>query len=564
MIIMIPIQMNASIYLGSILINDLSSPDFVLSRALSLVALMIGIELGVTILGQLQHKYNLTFTENFTVRQKKRLLDYYYSIDLVEKENPSFHGKVQFNEFALSKIESNYQLFLSVISLVISICLSLYLLRNLSFSAMVCLILVCIVRGILELKTVQKRIEVTDILQTTHRTHGYLLQLLSNFTSHKEMMINQAFTFFKNLWISKRREAFEIQFHLENKTIGYVTLSKVLSGVYKLGLAVLIIYYIHNRKLTIGDYMAITMAAPLIESNVLTLFNTGGKFYENTTYLRMADSILSTERKNEASYGMHISDIKSIEIRNLTFKYPNRSEYAIKYANLSVQKGEKIAIVGDNASGKTTLVKLLLGLYPSQQGAVFYNQVDLKNIDLSSVWSQVSVVFQDFSKYELDVRHNIAVSDLKEIHNDDKLYDLINVFGISNILNPDRGLETELGYQTERAINLSGGQWQRIALARALFKNASLIVLDEPTSAIDPNSELELLNHLLESSCDKTLIIITHRIGIAANVDKIIFMNNGEIKEVGSHYELINAQGYYFDMWMKQKELYNKQEVTHL
>lgn len=201
--------------------------------------------------------------------------------------------------------------------------------------------------------------------------------------------------------------------------------------------------------------------------------------------------------------GSIIDDIQSIEVRNLSFRYPNRAENALNGIRLSIRKGEKIAIVGDNASGKTTLVKLILGLYPPEPGSVFYNQTDLNDIHLPSVWSQVSAVFQDFSKYELDIRHNIAASDLKEIHNDKRLYELADAFGIANIMLPERGLETELGYLTEDSINLSGGQWQRIALARALFKQASLIVLDEPTSAIDPNSELELLNRLLDASGEK-------------------------------------------------------------
>lgn len=561
MLTAIPFQMNASIYLGSALINDLSSPNFEFGGVLRLIVLIVGMELAVTVLGQLQQKFNLAFTEKFTLRQKTRLLDYYYSIDLVEKENPSFHGKAQFNEFALSKIESNYQSFLSLASLLVSISLSLYLLRNLSPAAMICLLAVCVARGMLELKTIRNRVEVTNVLQTSHRTYGYLYQLLSNFTAHKEMMVNQAYPFFKKLWLERKREAFELQYGLEKKTIVFVTISKILSGLFKLGLAVLIIYYIYNRKLTIGDYMAITMAAPLIESNILNLFNLGGKFYENTSYLRLAGDMLSAGGGDAGSRGSVIGEIQSIEVRNLSFRYPNRTENALNGIRLSIRKGEKIAVVGDNASGKTTLVKLILGLYPPEPGSVFYNQTDLNDIHLPSVWNQVSAVFQDFSKYELDIRHNIAVSDLKEIHNDQRLYELADAFGIANIMLPERGLETQLGYLTEDSINLSGGQWQRIALARALFKQASLVVLDEPTSDIDPNSELELLNRLLDASGEKTLIVITHRIGIAANVDKIVVMQNGEIKEVGSHSDLVHAQGYYFDMWMKQKELYIKQEM---
>jgi len=562
LLMVIPFQLNASIYLGSKLINDLSSSDFMLFDVARLLIMMISMELAITIFSQIQIKYNLFFSERFSIRQKTRLLDYFYSINMVEKENPSFHGKANYYEFALSKIESNYQSFLTLISVIISIILSMFLIRELNIIAIIFLIIICIVRGVLELKTIRNRVEVTNVLQTSHRTHGYLFQLLSDFTVHKEMMINQAFDFFKMLWLKKKRDAFQLQYNIERKTINYITISKTISALYKLALSLLCIYNIYKGNLTIGDYMAITMAVPLIESNVLSLFNLGGNFYENISYLKLADEMLSTKSNDgEPSSGELITEIQSIEVRNLSFRYPNRETNALNHINLSINKGEKIAIVGDNASGKTTLIKLILGIYQSQSNSIFYNGKDIDDINLLSAWKKISVVFQDFTKYELDIRHNIAISDLSEINNDDKLNEVINLFGISNILNSKKGLATELGYLTEDSINLSGGQWQRIALARTLFKNASLVVLDEPTSAIDPNSELDLLKNLIEVSDEKTLIVITHRIGIAANVDKIVVMKEGEIIEIGSHVELVNSRGYYFDMWTKQKELYNRKEL---
>ncbi|GAB6988322.1 ATP-binding cassette domain-containing protein [Paenibacillus pini] len=562
LLIVTPIQLNASIYLGSKLINNLSTMSFKLMDVVQLLLMIISIELLITIFTQIQVKHNLSFTEKFSIRQNNRLLDYFYGMDMVEKENPSFHGKANYNEFALSKIESNYQSFLTLVSVLISISLSIALLHKLNILVIVGLLILCMLRGLLELRTIRNRVEVTNILQTSHRTHGYLFQMLNNFSVHKELMINQSFEFLKKLWIKKKRHAFELQFNLEKKTINYITISKILSAGCKLSLSLFCIYYIYKGNLTIGDYMAITMAAPLIESNVLSLFNVCGKFYENTSYLKFANEMLSNEINENDSTRDEISEIDSIEVRNLSFKYPNRDKNALNHINLMINKGEKIAIVGDNASGKTTLIKIILGLYQSEQSDnVFYNGKEIKDIDLHSLWRKTSVIFQDFTKFELDIRHNIAMSNVSEINNDEKINNVIKLFGVSNILNPEKGLATELGYLTDESINLSGGQWQRIALARALFKEASLVVLDEPTSAIDPNSELDLLKNLIEVSDDKTLIIITHRIGIAANVDKIIVMKEGEIKEIGTHYELVKSRGYYFEMWTQQKELYNKQEV---
>lgn len=561
LIVITPFQLNASIFISAKLINELTSQELNLFDAFLLLIIMISTELIIMLLNQIQIKYNLSFSEKFSNRQKERLLDYFYSINLLEKENPAYHGKANYNEFALSKIESNYQSFLSLISLIISISLSIILLRKLNIFVLSCLILICLVRGFLELKTIRSRVEVTNILHNSHRTYGYLYQLLSNISVHKELIINQSYDFFKKLWFKKKSEAFELQYSLEKKTINYVTISKTISALYKLFLSLLCIYFIYKKDLTIGDYMAITMAASLTEANILNLFNVCGNFYENTSYLKKANEMLSYKMGIDESTGEQVSDIESIEIKDLSFKYPTRNTYALEKINLNINKGEKIAIVGDNASGKTTLIKAILGIYKADSNRIFFNGINIENIDLSSIWQNTSVIFQDFVKYELDIRHNIAISDLVNINNDKKIEEIIELIGISNMLDPEMGLETKLGYLTDDSINLSGGQWQRIALARALFKSASLVILDEPTSAIDPNSELDLLKDLIEISDEKTLIIITHRIGIAANVDKIIVMKEGKIAEIGSHDELVNFKGYYYDMWMKQRELYIRKEV---
>ncbi|MGQ8871296.1 ATP-binding cassette domain-containing protein [Paenibacillus sp. TSA_86.1] len=561
--ILTPFQLNASIYLGAQLINNISAQNFAFWTTIHILIIIIVLELVVQIFTQIKSKYSIAFTEKFNIYQKIKLADYhYYAIGLVEKENPQFHGKANFNEFALTKMESNYQSLLTLVSLIIGISLSSILIQKLDVFVFLLLIVICILRSYLELKTIRSRMEITNILQTSHRSYGYLSQLLNDFSLHKELMVNQIYEFIKGLWLKRRKVAFDLQYNIEIKTINYVTLSKVISILFKLFLMVLLVYGIFKGELKIGDYMAITMAVPLIEANILSFVNIMGKFYENTAYLTTVDDkIIDNHKNKERNSKIQINSIESIDIKNLSFRYPNRENKALKNISLNIKKGEKIAIVGDNASGKTTLTKLLLGLYDSPDDSIYINSRKISDIDMTSMWQQVSAIFQDFTRFQLDIRHNIAVSDINKLNDDDSILKTLTQFGIMNIIDSKKGLETELGYLSEDSINLSGGQWQRIALARAMFKNASLVVLDEPTSAIDPNSELRLLTDLINASTDRTLLIITHRIGIAAKVDRIIVMKEGEIAETGTHLELIQKRGHYYEMWMIQKELYtDKQE----
>ncbi|MDR6715729.1 ATP-binding cassette domain-containing protein [Paenibacillus sp. 2003] len=557
-----PVQLNASIYLGAQLINNISKETFVFSTVVMILIVIIALELLVHLFTQLKSKYSISFIEKFNIYQKTKLADHhYYATSLVEKENPQFHGKANFNEFALTKMESNYQSFLTLISLIIGISLSTVLIQKLDFIVFLSLIGVCIVRAFLELKTLKSRVGITNILQTSHRSYGYLNQIINDFSVHKELMVNRAYEFIKGLWLKRRKVAFDLQFRLEMKTINYVTISKILSIAFKLVLTVVLVYRISKGDLKIGDYMAITMAIPLIEANILSFVNIVGGFYENTSYLITADNRIIEDHRKNLSSKIKINSIDSITVKNLSFKYPNREKNALNNINLDIKKGEKIAIVGDNASGKTTLTKLILGLYDSPEGSVCINDRNISEIDLDTLWLEVSAIFQDFTRFQLDVRHNVAISEVSKLNDDKAILEVLNQFGIENILESKKGLETELGYLSEDSINLSGGQWQRIALARAMFKKASLVVLDEPTSAIDPNSELRLLTELINSSTDRTLLVITHRIGIAANVDRIVVMKEGEIEETGTHFELLQKRGYYYEMWMLQKELYtNKQE----
>lgn len=243
-----------------------------------------------------------------------------------------------------------------------------------------------------------------------------------------------------------------------------------------------------------------------------------------------------------------------IDLRGVSFKYPNSEKYAVKNVTLEIRKGEKIAILGENGSGKTTLSKLLLGLYPCSCGGVFYDGSDVGGFDKPSFYKTVSAIAQNFTQYKLPLRENIAMSDIDNLGNDEKITDALRRAGLGDLLDKI-GLDSELGTAFGGG-EVSGGQWQKIAIARGLFRDSELIVMDEPTSALDPLIETAILTKFIELAKDKTAVIISHRVGLCRLVDKIAVMKDGEIAEVGTHDSLLAQNGEYARLFTAQEKWY--------
>ncbi|MCL2488026.1 MAG: ABC transporter ATP-binding protein/permease, partial [Oscillospiraceae bacterium] len=222
---------------------------------------------------------------------------------------------------------------------------------------------------------------------------------------------------------------------------------------------------------------------------------------------------------------------EKIELRGVSFKYPNAENYAVKDVGLTIHKGEKIAILGENGSGKTTLSKLLLGLYPCETGGVYYDGAAVDSFQKEPFYKTVSAIAQNFTQYKLPLRENIAMSDIAGLGDDERITAAICRAGLAELLEKV-GLDSELGVAFGGG-EVSGGQWQKIAIARGLFRESELIVMDEPTSALDPLVETEILTRFIDLAKDKTAVIISHRVGLCRLVDKIAVMKDGEIAEVG-------------------------------
>ncbi|MEF3306297.1 ABC transporter ATP-binding protein [Paenibacillus sp. GYB003] len=280
---------------------------------------------------------------------------------------------------------------------------------------------------------------------------------------------------------------------------------------------------------------------------------------EGSAYVAEMRSLLQFPEhdKDHAKYSFPNPLCRGIEFQNVTFTYPNDDQPALKNICLQIRVGEKVALVGANGSGKSTLVKLLLGLYEPNEGKILIDGIDMKEINESDLRKSISVVFQDFVKYSLTARENIAIGQIDSIQDIDRIRNASSLGGASEFISQlPFQYETPLGKLTPYSHEPSGGQWQRIAISRGLIRQAQLFVFDEPAASLDPLAEADLYNQIGHILQDQTAVLISHRLGSVRVCDRIVVLHEGAVIEEGTHAALLQKRGLYWEMHSAQSGWY--------
>ena len=274
--------------------------------------------------------------------------------------------------------------------------------------------------------------------------------------------------------------------------------------------------------------------------------------------LSLEPSIVDGPQSIFDNTGLQVSE-RGIQIKGLTFTYPGGDRPTLQDINLNILPGEMLVLVGENGSGKTTLSKLLCRFYDPQQGQIMWNGRDLKSLSLTDLRSCLAVVTQDYAHFPANLRENVGWGYLPKLADDTAIQAALQKVGMMSLLDSsDKGLETPLSKQFEGGIDLSGGQWQRIAIARALLRlsEAQLVIFDEPTAAIDPKNEHDIYEILRGITKERMSVVISHRLGLAKIADRVIVMEHGRIVEEGSHDQLMLQGGRYHTMFVRQMSYY--------
>ncbi|WP_066497332.1 ABC transporter ATP-binding protein [Abyssisolibacter fermentans] len=493
------------------------------------------------------------FQNIMTYDIKSKIIDKAKKLSLADFENPEVYDKLQ-----RAQNEAGYRPFsaftsiLTIISGIITLISSATLIFIWKWWAALILIIVPSFSTISLLKQGQREFLMHWKRAPKHRKSWYLEYLLTRDTTIKEIklynlgeyLVKKYKIFFKNFYkedkrLAKKRFSLTLIFNLINE----LAVSLIIG---------LIIYSTFIGKLFIGDLYAFLSSTKLVQTNSQSVLNTMFRMYQSNLYIKQLFDFFDLPIKdtNKLSSNELLDEVKEIEFRNVSFKYPSKDVYVLRNLNFKLFAGEKIAIVGENGSGKTTFIKLLSRLYDSYEGEILINGISIKKFNLNYIRSKMSIVLQDFVKYEMTARENIGFGDLKSLDNDKEILNSAKRSGIDEFITKlPKSIDSQLGVWFDEGTQLSGGQWQKIALSRAFIRNSDVYILDEPSSALDPLSEKDIFDKFFELCENKIGIFTSHRFSTVRFANKILVFNKGKLIEQGTHEELIEINGYYSKLY---------------
>ena len=343
--------------------------------------------------------------------------------------------------------------------------------------------------------------------------------------------------------------------------------AQILVGLVSAVVSCLLFVFVAYRVIfsgegSIGDYSLYTGALTSITGYLATLLTATATIYEGTLFVNNLIDFMKEEPKVIPTLEEPITPDRGvshrIELKNVSFRYPGTDAYVLRNLNLNLEGGESVVLVGLNGAGKTTLIKLLTRLYDPTEGEILLDGRDIREYDVAALHSIFGIVFQDFGRYAETAGENIHLGDA------DRNADFSEITTAAERASADSFIERlPLGYETpltrmfeDEGIELSGGQWQKLSVARAFYKNSDILILDEPTASLDAIAEREIFDRLSDLSRDKLTIFVSHRLWGAVGADKIVVLSDGKIAEIGNHKELMERKGEYHRLFSTQAEKY--------
>ena len=551
------------LYVGKLLIDEIilqaSLPDTDYSK----VWFLVGIELGIAIVsdiinriitltdGLIGDKYS-NYSSVLIIRKTKDLsisqLEDSELYDKLERARTQTSGRVSLMSNTLSQVQS----LIVIISLIGGL---IYFEPWLIFI----LLLSIIPSFINELKFSSTKYSIARSWTSERRELDYLRYIGANYTTAKEMKLFGLVDF-----IADRFDRLSNQYYFINRKLAINR--TVLGSIFNLlgtlsyyGAYILIIFRAVSGVITIGDLTFLSGSFSKLRNSLQSNFSKFTRIAESALYLEDYFDFIDIPKSENANE--EIEEIEKVELgfefKDVTFSYPGSDEFVLNGVTFEIKAGEKIAFVGRNGAGKTTLIKLMLRFYEPDSGQILLNGVDITKYDKVKYQKLFGVIFQDFIRYEFNVKENIAVGNIEAIDNQEAIEEAARRSLADEVVSEmSQGYEQQLGKRFAKGKNLSGGQWQKIALARAYMKDAKVMILDEPTSALDARAEYEAFQRFIGLTKGKTSIIISHRFSTVRMADRILVLKGGQVLEIGTHEELMINDSLYAELFTLQAQGY--------
>lgn len=470
--------------------------------------------------------------------------------DLLERVRQSYDFKTQ-------QLVSNL---LYSFQSVLQVTIALVALINLNWIFVILILIVAIPEFLLETYRSKLAFGIWYTESPYRKRYHYLLRMLEGHREVKEVKIFRlAKEFMKEL------KKLQLTFYNSNtglalKDYKYGAGVNAFSTLVLVGIEVYVIVQALQRKVSVGDINFYTGVVSNFQNGLGGLMRNITQIFDQSLYVKSMFELLDSKPVVVfPENGVKLDPAKPplIEFKEVSFSYPNSKTKILNNFSMLIKPGEKVAFVGENGAGKSTIIKLLVRFYDVTEGEILLDGVNIKDIDKEDLYSLLGVLFQDFNRYEDTAKENIRYGKIEMQEDLEKIIQASVSAGSHELISKyEKGYEQMLGKMFEGGIDLSGGQWQKIALARAFFRNAPVLILDEPTSAIDAKGESEIFERVEKLSQQKTVIIISHRFSTVRNADKIYVIDNGRVKESGTHNELMEENGTYARLFKLQAKGY--------
>lgn len=545
----------ASLFIYQELINAVLKKG---SNIFSVLIVYILMQMMLSILSQLNSYISEKFNMNLSYNLNLKLLKKTSSLNLIDFEQADTYNLIE--NIVQDSTYKPFQLFNAIIGVItgfLSLLTSIIYVSTWNVAVSTFLLIIPVISLVIFMRVGQLEFLIQWERANSEREVWYINYLLTHDFSFKEIKLNGISQYFIDKYGTLKRNFMNQDLNISKKKVLFRGSLDILLNFIN-GIAIfMMIQSIRSGKLLVGNFVSLIQAITRVNTYSQSMIQNTYIIYNTSLFMEQLFKFFDMEISNISIQNSRISRIEKridkIKVNNLSFIYPGSVKKTLEDINVEFNKGELVAIVGKNGSGKSTLVKLLSGLYQPSEGQIYYNNESSDVLDLSYYQNNVSVLFQDFVKFELSVRENIGLSDVNSI-SDSKIKKHIDNLKL-NFLTAENNfnLNQRLGTWFNDSRQISGGQWQKVALARTFFKNASIYILDEPSSALDPVSEKEIFDEFVTRSKDKIALFVSHNLMAASRADRIIVMQDGRIIDEGKHDDLISKSKYYRELYYLEK-----------
>ncbi|MCY8454817.1 ABC transporter ATP-binding protein/permease [Bacillus spizizenii] len=533
-----------SLYISQELINSLVTIRKDVSIVITIFLTYLGVSFCAELISQISEYYNGKFQLNIGYKLNYKVMKKSSNLGLKDFENPEIYDKLERVTKEISY--KPYQIIQAIITMTtsfVTLLSSIAFLMSWNPKVSLLLLVIPVISLFYFLKIGQQEFFIHWKRAGKERKSWYISYILTHDFSFKELKLYNLKDYLLNKYWDIKKSFIEQDTKILRK-------KTYLNLIYEIAVqlvgAVIIFVAIMSAfagKIMVGNVMSYIRSVSLVQNHSQSIMTSIYSIYNSNLYMNQLYEFLELkEEKSQGHKKQIVEPIHSVVFQNVSFMYPNQGEQTLKHINISLHKGERIAIVGPNGSGKSTFIKLLTGLYEVQQGDILINGISIKELDMDSYMNQIAALFQDFMKYEMTLKENIGFGQVDKLHQTNKMHEVLDIVKADFLKSHSSyQFDTQLGLWFEEGRQLSGGQWQKIALARAYFREASLYILDEPSSALDPIAEKETFDTFFSLSKEKIGIFISHRLVAAKLADRIIVMDKGEIVGIGTHEELLKT-----------------------